>query len=216
MAITLTQRATATIEALTAEDIMERDCLVFPQHMHLRDAARMLFRRQSQMAAVADNNGRCVGVLRVADVFSWIEDGCPDSVVGAGMICPFQSRARLRSGVDVDICSRTHGTCRFQVQHPTTVGRHTDVCVRPTTEQSPFRPTAPYLAADFVRITPQTRLPEMVRHIVDRGADGLVVIDDFDRPAGIVSATDILNAIHDHIRASVRRRVERLAGRKPE
>jgi CBS-domain-containing membrane protein len=47
----------------------------------------------------------------------------------------------------------------------------------------------------FGTIGRRSSLHEMVRHLVDTRADELIVLDEFDRPAGIVSATDVLIAI---------------------
>jgi predicted transcriptional regulator len=38
-------------------------------------------------------------------------------------------------------------------------------------------------------------LPELVRQIIGARADHLVVLDESDRPIGIVSATEVLDAV---------------------
>jgi predicted transcriptional regulator len=56
------------------------------------------------------------------------------------------------------------------------------------------------LTTNFVSIKPQSQLTEMVGHIVDNRVDELIVLDEFDRPAGIVSATEIVIAVENRIR----------------
>ena len=163
--------------------------------MLVREAARLLHRKRSHVAAVVDENGRCAGMLRAADVYRWIDAGCPKAVVGAPVTCPYQVQGRLLNGDEALICTLSHGSCRFQSETPTTGGRHTDVCVRQETADPPFGATPRYMTTYFGTIGRRSSLSEMVRHLVDTRADELIVLDDFDRPAGIVSATDVLIAI---------------------
>jgi len=59
------------------------------------------------------------------------------------------------------------------------------------------------MTSHYVSISPQATLTEMVQHIVDTRLDGLVVLDKFNRPSGIVSATDILIAMVGRLREGV-------------
>jgi CBS domain-containing protein len=216
MTIETKQRANATIYALTAEDVMDRNCLIIPQQMLVREAARLLHRKRSHVAAVVDENGRCVGMLRAADVFRWIDADCPKAVVGAPVTCPYQVQGRLLNGDEALICTFSHGSCGFKTEIPTTGGRHTDVCVRQETADLPFGAPPRSMTTDFVSISSRSNLSEMVRQIVDSRADGLIVLDKSDRPAGIVSATDILIAIVERMRELAKTRKERIAARKPK
>ena len=114
------------------------------------------------------------------------------------------------------ICTLSHGSCGFQSEIPTTGGRHTDVCARQETADPPFGATPRYMTTDFVSISSRSNLFEMVRHIVDTRADGLIVLDEFDRPAGIVSATDILIAVVERMRERAKTGKERTTARKPK
>jgi CBS domain-containing protein len=69
------------------------------------------------------------------------------------------------------------------------------VCLRQGTEESPFGTMPPYMTTDVVTVRPQTPLPELMRRMIDSRLDRLVVVDEHQRPRGIVSATDILAAI---------------------
>jgi hypothetical protein len=132
------QRANETVYALTAENVMDRNCLTIPEKMLVREAACLLRRKRTHVAAVVDENGRCTGMLRAADVFGQIEASCPNVPVGAGPTCPYQVRGRLLNGADAVICTLAHGRCAFQVEQPTTGGRHTDVCARQETAALPY------------------------------------------------------------------------------
>jgi CBS-domain-containing membrane protein len=180
---------------LTAADVMNRDLAVVPQQMLVREAARLLYRVQVSAAPVADENGRCVGSLSPADIFRWIEAGCPDVVVGPIHACPYQVRGRLLNGDDGVICIQSDGRCPFQAVQPTTGGRHTEICMRQETESSPFGTSSCYMTTDVVTIRAQTPLLQLVRQILDACADSLIVVDEFHRPIGIVSATEVLSAV---------------------
>jgi CBS domain-containing protein len=182
---------------LTAENVMQRNCMIISQHMLIREAARLMHREQTHVAAVVDRTGRCVGMLRAADMFGWIDADCPNVVVGAGLVCPYEVRGRLLNGDEAVICTLTHGSCPLQVEQPTTGGRHTETCERREAAGLPFGAASRYITTDFVGIRPQSSLAEMVQHIVDSRVDELIVLDEFDRPAGIVLATDIVIATAD-------------------
>jgi CBS domain-containing protein len=176
---------------------MNHDIVVVPRQMLVRDAARLLNRVRASAAPVVDENGSCIGLLSMADVFRWVEDGCPEGVVGPGLICPYQVQGRLLGGGEAVICILTDGSCPFQAVQPTAGGRHTGLCMRQGSERPPFGTVPGYMTTDVVRVRPQATLQELVRRIIDTRADRLVVLDEFDRPIGIVSPTDVLNAVAD-------------------
>jgi CBS-domain-containing membrane protein len=200
---------------LTAEHVMDRNCLIIPQQMLVREAVRLLHEKRSHVAAVVDTNGRCVGTMGAADVFRWIEAYCPEVTVRPGLACPYQVRGRLLNGDDAVICSLAHGSCTFQAEQPTTGGRHTDVCSRPERGDFPFGAAPRYMTTNFASITSRSNLSEMVQRIVDTGANNLVVLDKFDRPAGIVSATDVLSAVVERIPDRAKTRTRRITAQKP-
>lgn len=204
------------ILSLTAGNIMDRDCLIIPQQLPVRDAARLLLEKRSQVAAVVDDNGHCTGLLRAADLFRWIETDCPNVAVDAGRSCPYQVPGRLLTGDHAVICTLAHGSCPFQVERPTTGGRYTDLCNRQDDADLPFGAAPRYVTTTFVSIRPQTPLTEMVRHIADNQVDALLVLDESDRPAGIVSATDIAIAVADQIPALATIGNEPIAPRTPQ
>jgi CBS-domain-containing membrane protein len=182
---------------LTAENVMDRNCLVIPQQMLVREAVRLLHQKQSKVAVVVGANGKCAGTLRMADVVRWIDADCPKAVVG--VTCPYQVRGRLLNGDEALICALSHGSCGYQSEIPTTGGRHTEVCTRQESAKPPFGATPGYMTTCFGEIGPQSSLCEIVQHIVDTGLDELIVIDNSGCPAGIVSASDVLTAIVDRM-----------------
>ena len=216
MVIETKQRADETIYALTAENVMDRNCLIIPQQMLVREAARLLHGKRSHVAAVVDTTGQCVGTMRAADVFRWIEAYCPDVAVRPGLACPYQVRGRLLNGDEAVICTLAHGSCTFQEVQPTTGGRHTDVCLRPEREDFPFGAAPRYMTTNFASVRSRSNLIEMVRRIVDTSASDLVVLDEFDRPAGIVSATDILVTVVERMREIDESEKERTTARMPK
>jgi CBS domain-containing protein len=182
---------------LTAGDLMNRDLVVIPRQMLVREAARLLHRAQVSAAPVVDEHGRCVGLLSPADVFRWVEAGCPEAVVDPVLTCPYQVQGRLLNGNMAVICLRSDGNCPFQMVQPTTGGRHTMVCMRQETEHSPFGAVPRYMTSDVISVRPQATLRELARRLIDARAAHLVVLDEIDRPVGIVPAADVLKAVAD-------------------
>lgn len=183
--------------ALTAGDVMSRHLVVVPLQMSVRDAVRLLHRVQAGEAPVVDEHGRCVGVLPPADVYRWVGDGCPETVVGPVPTCPYQVRGRLLTGVEAVICTLADGSCPFQGVLPTTGGRHADVCMRQGAEHPPFGTLPGYMTTAVVTARPETPVLELVPKISDARADRHVVLDESDRPVGIVSAKDVLRVVAD-------------------
>jgi hypothetical protein len=134
-------------------------------------------------------------MLSPADVNRWIEAGCPEAVVSRALTCPYQVRGRLLTGDEAVICILADGCCPFQAVQPTTGDRYTELCTGQETEQLPFGAVPRYLMTDVVTIRPQLPVSELVRHIINTRADYLIVLDEFDRPIGMVSAKDVLNAV---------------------
>jgi predicted transcriptional regulator len=183
------------VHDLTAADVMNRHPVVIPRQMLLREAARILHRAKVNGAPVVDEQGRCVGMLFPADILRWVEAGCPESVVGPVHSCPYQVRGRLLTGEEAVICTLADGSCPFQAVQPTIGGRHTEVCMRQGNEDSPFGTLTRYVTTDGVTVRPQTRLPDLMRRMIDSRIDRLVVADEQERPNGTVSAMDILAVI---------------------
>jgi predicted transcriptional regulator len=180
---------------LTVEDVMHRHMVVVPQQMLVREAARLLHRAAASEAPVVDERGRCVGILTPASVLRWIEAGCPEVVVGPALHCPYQIGGRLLTGREAVICILADGSCPFQELHPPLGGGHTAICTRKGTEPPPSCAVPPYMKTEIVTVRPHTSLPQLVRQIIDTGTDRVIVLDESDRPIGVVSATEVLSAV---------------------
>jgi CBS-domain-containing membrane protein len=182
--------------SLTAADVMSRDLVVVPRQMLVREATRLLHRAGASAAPVVDERGRFVGMLSPADVLRWVEAGCPKTVVCPVLTCPYRVRGRLLNGDEAEICILADGSCPYQAVQPTTAGRHSEICMRQETQTSPFGTLPCYVTTDVVTVKPQTPLLELVRQVGDAHADRVVVLDELDRPIGIVSAPDVLSHVH--------------------
>jgi CBS domain-containing protein len=171
---------------------MNRELVVVPRQMLMREAVRLVHRVRAGAAAVVDEQGRCVGMLSPADVYRWVEAGCPETAIDPALTCPYQVRGRLLTGGEAVICTLAHGSCPFQAEQAASAGRHTDVCLRRADQDPPFGTPPRYLTTDVVTVRCHSPLPELVRRIVDAHADRLFVLDELDRPVGTVSAADVL------------------------
>jgi CBS domain-containing protein len=69
--------ASKSLAEITAAEVMTRDLVVIPQHLALRQAARLLWRAHVSGAPVVDAAGRCVGVISATDFVHWAEGGGP-------------------------------------------------------------------------------------------------------------------------------------------
>lgn len=183
------------IRALTAGDVMNPHPIVVPQQMLLREASRILHQAGANEAAVVDEQGRCVGMLGPADILRWVETGRPETAVGSVQTCPYQARGQLLTRKEAVICTLADGSCPFQAVQPTTGGRHTELCMRQGGEESPFGTLPRYLTSDGVTVRTQTPFPDLMRRMFGCRINCLVVVDEHERPAGIVSAADILAGI---------------------
>jgi CBS domain-containing protein len=183
------------VHAVTAGDLMTGDFVVVPRQMLVREAARLLFGSRAGAAPVVDDDGHCIGVLSPADVFRWAEAGCPEAVVGPAAFCPYQVRGRLLNGDRAVMCTLSDGSCPFQVAQPTTGGRHTALCTRPRAERPGFGAASCFITTDATTVRPEVPLSDLVRHLVAARADPLVVLDELDRPIGLVSAKDVVQAL---------------------
>jgi CBS domain-containing protein len=193
--------ATKTLLDLTASELMARDVVLLPEHISLRDAARLLRRARVSGAPVVDEQGRCVGVLSAADFIRWAEqEGCGTEQVPFSD-CPFQVKGRLLTGGEAVICTLAEGNCPLQVVLPATGGRHTARCLLPSSRFSDRQPVIEDLPSDSVRRymtasvvtgSPQTPLPELARMMIAAHIHRILVVDEGHRPLGVVSSTDLL------------------------
>jgi hypothetical protein len=147
-------------------------------------------------------------MLSPDDVIRWVEAGCPEAVVGVVLTCPYQIRGRLLNDGEAVLCTLAHGSCPFQSEQPTAGGRHTDVCTRQGVEFPPFGMLPQFMTSEVVTVRPQAPLIELVMQIVNAQTDRLVVLDELDRPIGVVSAREVLKAVVQSALAEAENRAE--------
>jgi CBS domain-containing protein len=174
---------------------MNRALVVIPRQMLVRNAVGLIRRTGVSAAPVVDEHGRYVGMLTPADVFRWVEAGCPETAVGPIRTCPYRVQGRLLNGGEAVICTLADGSCPFQAAQPITGGRHADICARRETEPSPFGTLSCHVTTDAITVRPTVLLLDLVRQMIDARADRIAVLDESDRPVGMVSATDALGAV---------------------
>jgi hypothetical protein len=54
-----------------------------------------------------------------------------------------------------------------------------------------------YMTADLVTASPETRIADLAREMMDAHIHRVIVVDSAHRPIGVVSSTDILAAVAD-------------------
>jgi CBS domain-containing protein len=91
--------------ALTAADLMTTPVMTIPQHISLREAARLLHRSNISGAPVMDPEGRCLGVLSSSDFVTWAEEGgqARERVEAATFIAPWGELVSIDDSPDNEI-----------------------------------------------------------------------------------------------------------------
>jgi CBS domain-containing protein len=195
---------TRPLLALTASDLMSRDTTTISRDTSLRVAAELFLRRRIGVAAVVDEDGRCVGVLSSTDLLRWTLEEARGSVEDiSSPACPHQVKGRLLTGGNAAICTLTEGSCSLQEVRPMTGGRHTAVCRlregvvsdwQEVSEVGPALAVQRYMTASFT-VDVKAPLSVLVRLVVDVHVPTLIVVDEQDRPIGTVSCLEVLAAL---------------------
>jgi hypothetical protein len=148
----LLQRIEETIRRRLAGSVRDLHLILSDHGVVMRGCVRSYYSKQLAQQAVMEFTKLPIlaneievtwahSLLRAANVFRWIDGGCPKTVVGTPVTRPYQVQGRLLNGNEALICTLSHGSCEFQTEIPTTGGRHTDVCVRQKTADLPFGAT---------------------------------------------------------------------------
>lgn len=193
-----------SLHELTAGDLMKRELICIDEDLSLRQAAQTLFQNHISGAPVIDANGRCIGVLSTRDVSQWAAEGAAGLDDHQQAACAFQKQDRLPSGEDVITCTLPEGSCSLQVRRTAMGGRPALVCLQPmgvltdwqtTPANLPKSAVHHYLTSDLVLVGPEMPLPILARIMVDARIHRLIVVDEQEKPIGIVTSTDILSAV---------------------
>ena len=152
-------QTTQALFDLTAANLMSREVITVPQEMSLPAAARALAEAQIGGAPVVDHEGRCIGVVSVADLARRAQ---------------LEKRAAQKAPpIPGCVCSDWE-----VVEHDW--------------ETLPADSVSWYMTADPVLVSPETRIGELARMMVDAHIHRLIVAGTDRRPTGIVSSTDVL------------------------
>lgn len=66
----------------------------------------------------------------------------------------------------------------------------------------PHRPVSEIMSAHVVTFTANTTIEQATRVMLDRQISGAPVVDDDNKPIGIVSKTDLIEAWHEHFKSA--------------
>jgi CBS domain-containing protein len=191
----------------TAGEMMARQTVHIPERMSMRDAARLLLQNQISGGPVVDDRGRCVGVLATTD-FMPLARNRPVSgptPVELPITCSFQRTAELADGTEVIGCTLPAGVCPLQIAREGRGGKGILVCREPrcvlcdwqvvAIEKLPDDEVRRYMTADPVTATPETLIQTLARQMIDAHIHRIIVVDEQQRPIGIITSTDILAAV---------------------
>ena len=65
----------------------------------------------------------------------------------------------------------------------------------------PHRPVSEIMSTEVITFTAQTSIEEATRVMLERHISGAPVVDESNKPIGIVSKTDLLEAWHEHVKS---------------
>jgi len=200
--------ATKSFLDLTAGEIMSHEPLVLPERMSLREAARAFLNLQVGGAPVVDANGKCVGVLSAFD-FVRLFQIRPDinKMISSPrpVTCPFQAKLGTAQGKEVTLCLLPPGVCSIQSRQKNKAGTEMIVCREPhcvlvdyqivELERLPEEPVSQYMTADPVMVGPETPIQELALKMIDAHIHRVVVVDEQERPIGMVTGSDVLASV---------------------
>lgn len=196
----------ATLRSLTslrAGDVMSRDVVSVSHETALREAGRLLMLHQISGLPVVEPGGTCVGVLSTSDLLRWAishHGGTAPRFSERPVSCIFQLKQQGSNGEEKVLCTLPLDACPLQRQE----GDKT-VCCSPhevladwqvvNVEQLPTENVGRFMTPDPVTVAVDTLLPKLAQKMVDAHVHRIIVVDERNRPVGIVSSTDILAAI---------------------
>jgi CBS domain-containing protein len=199
---------TRDLLALTATDLMSRNVVQLPEHMALRDAARLLLQNQVGGAPVVDKDGRCVGILTAIDFLRLAGKHNGETRPGVRPLpisCPFWVKRTGSDGAEVAVCTLPPGVCPIQSPQIDDKGNATNVCSMPHCvltdwqivefEKLPSTEVRHCMTANCVTVPPATSIRRLARMMIDAHIHRVIVVNAEHRPLGIVSSTDVLGAL---------------------
>jgi len=192
---------------LTANDLMSRDVRAIPAEMPLRDAARLLLQNRIGGAPVVDTQGKCIGVFSSTDFLRLAQPrnkATPAASPPLPMSCPFLTKRTGPDGREQVLCTLPPGMCPVQVTQ-SSGGEEVVVCSQPhcvfadwqvvEVEKLPADEVRRFMTPDPVTVRPDTGLRALARMMIDAHIHRIIVVDEEQKPIGIVSSTDLLAAL---------------------
>lgn len=174
------------LQQVTAADVMTRHPIVFTTHTPLREAARLLLQTFISGAPVVDHSGRCVGILSSMDFVR--------------LVWPTDKRL-FRCGDSIK--EAVHTTA------PPAEGTGRDYSLPPilewqiVDEKLPAEGTvASLMTSDPVTMVETASIAEVARTMLITHVHRIVIVDFDHRPVGIVSGSDLLNALASRLTPS--------------
>src|SRR5205085_270105 len=132
------------------------------------------------------------------------EDHCCSSAPALPRTCAFQLKYKERQGKETVLCILPHGVCPLQAREKDK-GNELVVCSQPHTvlsdwqivelDQAPVDAVRRYMTADPVMVAAGTPVRELARQMIDAHIHRVIVVDEQQRPIGIVASTDVLAAV---------------------
>ncbi|MFO0866295.1 MAG: CBS domain-containing protein [Gemmataceae bacterium] len=197
---------------MTADDLMARDVVRLPETMPLRDAARLLVQNQVSGAPVVDAEGRCVGVLSSIDVLRLArtrEQPANPVAPALPFACSFQRIERDCDLRQFHACTLPKGVCPIQRVHRDSAGHEKVVCSEPhfvltdwqvvELEKLPTDEVRNFMTAEPVTVLQSAPMSQLARMMVDAHIHRIIVTDAAGKPVGVVSSTDVLAAVAEHM-----------------
>ena len=202
------QTTLKSLTVLTAAGLMSSDLVCLQEEMPLREAACRLLRNRVGGAPVVNAQGQCVGVLSANDFLRLAEkrfDVTQPAAPPLPVTCAFQAQHRTSAGQVVTRCTLLPGVCPIQVRQAEPGGVELTVCSQPhcvlvdwqvaELEKLPADEVRHFMTPDPVTVPPGTPLRVLARMMIDAHVHRLIVVDEGQRPIGIISTTDLLAAL---------------------
>ncbi len=199
---------TKPLQELTAEDVMTYEVVPLAETMPLREAARLLVGNRVGGAPVVDARGRCVGVLSATDFVRLAgrrADATQPAAPPLPITCAFQEKHRTHDGKEVTLCTLPAGACPMQRQQTDAPGEALVICSQPhcvpvdwqvvAVEDLPADEVRRFMTADPVVARPDTGIRTLARMMIDAHIHRVIVVDEEQKPVGVVSSTDLLAAL---------------------
>ena len=201
-------KSASRLFTLTAADLMSREVITLHGGDPLNQAAQLFAKEQISGAPVVDNEGRCVGLLSLADLVRWAEQQGSLTLARATPLpqsCSYQTKHRDRFGKEMILCTLPTGVCPFQQKGTAPNGSASIVCGEPfcaptdwqVVEMTDSAPSADrdFMTTDLVVAHPADAIADITQKMIDAHIHRVIVVDEEHRPVGIVSTTDCLAAM---------------------